>query len=118
MLISGRTSVDVALAPSAAAMDEVVVIGYGTQKKSHVTGAVAKYKNEKLDESPVSRLDQALQGKMAGVQIQNSSSGSRIYPEGKIRGINRSTPVSAIVVVDGAIVPDGLSFVNMADVNL
>jgi len=50
------------------------VIGYGTQKKSSLTGAIAKFKNENLDEAPVSRVDQALQGKIAGLTIQNTSS--------------------------------------------
>ncbi|MFL5810412.1 MAG: carboxypeptidase-like regulatory domain-containing protein, partial [Flavisolibacter sp.] len=75
------------LAKSAGAMDEVVVIGYGSVKKSHLTGAVSKYKNEKLDEAPVSRIDQALQGKIAGVQIQNTTSESGADPKIRIRGI-------------------------------
>lgn len=49
----------ISLGRSSAALDEVVVIGYGTQRKSSVTGAVSKYRNERLDESPVSRIDQA-----------------------------------------------------------
>jgi hypothetical protein len=60
--IGDRSVVNIGLQVNPAAMDEVVVIGYGTQKKSHLTGAVSKFRNEKLDETPVSRLDQALQG--------------------------------------------------------
>jgi TonB-dependent starch-binding outer membrane protein SusC len=79
--IGTQTSFDIKLAASAGETNEVVVIGYGTQRKSSVTGAVAKYKNDRLDELPVSRLDQALQGKMAGVQVQNISSEAGAAPK-------------------------------------
>lgn len=96
---------------------EVVVIGYGTQKKSSVTGAVAKYKNERIDEIPVARLDQALQGKMAGVVVQNTSSEAGATPKITIRGISSiNASSSPLVVVDGQPIPDGLAFVNPADV--
>src|SRR5262245_54700242 len=61
-----KTHVDVVMEASTTVEDEVVVIGYGTQKRTSVTGAVSKYTPEKLDETPSSRLDQALQGKIAG----------------------------------------------------
>ena len=115
--IGDKTSIDVSLVPIASAINEVVVIGYGTQKKSHLTGAVSKYKNERLDESPVSRLDQALQGKIAGVQIQNVTSESGAEPRIRVRGLSSiNAGASPLVVVDGHPVPDGLSFVNMGDV--
>jgi TonB-dependent starch-binding outer membrane protein SusC len=115
--INGRTQIDVRMLPSTAALDDVVVIGYGTQRKSSVTGAVSKYTNEKLDEAPVSRLDQALQGKVAGVSIQNLSSESGAAPRIRVRGLNSiNAGADPLVVVDGHPVPDGLAFVNMADV--
>lgn len=115
--LDGRTNIDVSLNADAAAMGEVVVIGYGTQRKSSVTGAVSKYKNDKLEETPASRLDQALQGKIAGVQIQNVSSEAGADPKVRIRGSSSiNAGASPLVVVDGHPVPDGLSFVNMADV--
>lgn len=117
IVIGDKTTIDVSLEPIAASMDEVVVIGYGTQRKSHLTGAVSKYKNDKLDETPVSRLDQALQGKIAGVQIQNVSSEAGSDPKIRIRGTSSiNAGADPLVVVDGHPVPDGLSFVNMADV--
>ncbi len=115
--IGDRTNIDITLVPVNTAAEEVVVIGYGTQKKSSVTGAVSKYKNEKLDESPVSRLDQALQGKIAGVQVQNTSSEAGSDPKVQVRGISSvSAGQTPLVVVDGHPVPDGLAFVNMSDV--
>jgi TonB-linked SusC/RagA family outer membrane protein len=117
VLIGDRTKIDIALVSTATSMNEVVVIGYGTQKKGNVTGAVSKYKNEKLDESPVSRLDQALQGKIAGVQIQNVSSEAGSDPKINVRGITSvNATTSPLVVVDGHPIADGLQFVNMADV--
>ena len=115
--IGQKTVIDVSLVPMVVSSDEVVVIGYGTQKKSHLTGAVSKYKNDRLDESPVSRLDQALQGKIAGVEIQNLTSEAGSDPKIRVRGVSSiNAGANPLVVVDGHPVPDGLAFVNMADV--
>lgn len=117
VLINEQKEINVSLQPSTTAMDEIVVIGYGTQKKSHLTGAVSKYKNDKMDEAPVSRIDQALQGKIAGVQIQNTTSESGSNPKIRVRGLSSiNAGADPLVVVDGHPVPDGLAFVNMADV--
>lgn len=115
--VTDKNVLDMVLQVNPAAMDEVVVIGYGTQKKSHLTGAISKYKNEKLDESPVSRVDQALQGKIAGVQVQNMTSEAGADPRVRVRGINSiNASADPLVVVDGHPLPNGLAFVNMADV--
>src|SRR5690606_16514899 len=98
-------------------IEEVVVIGYGIQKKSSVTGSVSKLVNTNLDEMPSSRLDNALIGKIAGVSIQNVSSEVGAEPVVRVRGFNSiSADSSPLVVVDGYPVPDGLSFVNPQDV--
>jgi TonB-linked SusC/RagA family outer membrane protein len=115
--IGTRKNIDVEMAVVIAEGSEVVVVGYGTQKKSSLTGAIAKFKNEKLDEAPVSRLDQALQGKIAGVQIQNISSEAGAAPKINIRGISSvNAGASPLVVIDGMPVADGLSFLNPTDV--
>lgn len=118
IVVVGKNKViDITLKESASALDEVVVVGYGTQKRSNVTGAVAKYKNEKLDEVAVSRLDQALQGRIAGVQVQNTSSEAGSDTQITIRGISSvNAGASPLIVIDGQPVPDGLSSLNMADV--
>lgn len=117
VVIGDKTVINVTMVATTTTGEEVVVIGYGTQKKSSVTGAVSKYKNDKLDESPVSRLDQALQGKIAGVQVQNTSSEAGSDPKVQVRGISSvNAGQSPLVVVDGHPVPDGLAFVNMSDV--
>ncbi|HRZ96821.1 MAG TPA: TonB-dependent receptor [Paludibacter sp.] len=98
-------------------IDEVVVVAYGTQKKSHLTGAVASLKAEGLDEVPVSRVDQALQGKMAGVSINNNNPEAGEKPQIRIRGLGSiSASNEPLVVVDGFPIQDGLSMVSMGDV--
>lgn len=98
-------------------MEDVVVIGYGTVKKSSVTGAVSKLKNDNLDEIPTSRLDNALIGKLAGLTIQNITSEAGSDPTVRVRG---STSLSAnadpLVVVDGQPIADGMAFINSYDV--
>lgn len=117
VVIGDRTTIDVVLSPATTTEAEVVVIGYGTQKKSSVTGAVAKYTNDRLEETPNSRLDQALQGKIAGVRVQNLSSEAGDDPKVQVRGISSvSAGAQPLVVVDGHPLYEGLSFVNMADV--
>jgi TonB-linked SusC/RagA family outer membrane protein len=115
--VKGNATVTITLQETENTMNELVVIGYGTQKKSSVTGAVSKLKNENLDEIPTSRLDNALIGKIAGVTIQNVSSEVGAEPVVRVRGFSSiSANSDPLVVVDGYPVPDGLSFVNPQDV--
>ena len=115
--ITNAKAYTIALVPDVNNQNEVVVIGYGTQKKSSLTGAIAKFKNENLDEAPVSRVDQALQGKIAGLTIQNTSSEAGAAPKISIRGISSvNAGASPLIVIDGMPVPDGLSFLNPADI--
>lgn len=98
-------------------IDEIVVVGYGVQKKSHLTGAVSKYSDDNLGNQAVSRLDQALQGKIAGVSISNVSSEAGSAPQVRVRGMGSlSASNEPLVVVDGYPVSDGLSFIDMNDV--
>ena len=117
MVVGKNKEINITLLEEKNQLDEVVVIGYGTQKRSNVTGAVSKYKNEKLDEIAVSRLDQALQGKIAGVQVQNISSEAGADAKITVRGISSiNAGANPLVVVDGQPIPDGLGTINMADV--
>ena len=71
--INGRTSLKVALIEDAEALDEVVVVGYGVQKKSVVTAAISKVNADELNLMKPSRVEDALKGKVSGVQITQSS---------------------------------------------
>ena len=117
VVVGKNKEINITLLESKSELDEVVVIGYGTQKRSNVTGSISKYKNEKLDEVAVSRIDQALQGKIAGVQVQNISSEAGADAQISVRGISSiNAGASPLVVVDGQPIPDGLATLNMADV--
>jgi len=115
--VNRRKKIDVVLQDDTRALDEVVVVGYGVVKKSHLTGSVTKLQNENLDEIPASRLDNALVGKLAGVNIQNINPEAGATPQIRVRGLNSiSADSEPLVVVDGYPVPDGLAFVNSQDV--
>ncbi len=72
---ANRTNFTVLLQKSTNNLDEVVVVGYGTQKKRNVTGAVSNFDAKNLDERPILRVDQALVGQMAGVTVKQTSGG-------------------------------------------
>ena len=119
MPINGRTDLAVIMSEGMQNLDEVVVVGYGVQKKSHLTGSVSKLKGDGLDEIAVSRLDQALQGKIAGVSIQNTTSEVGEAPQIRVRGTGSiSASSTPLIVVDGFPVSggDGLESINSADV--
>jgi TonB-linked SusC/RagA family outer membrane protein len=115
--VGTNTQINLSLDEETKNIDEVVVVAYGTQKKSHLTGAVSSIKGEKLDEIPVSSIGQALQGKLAGVQIQNVDPEAGEAPIIRVRGMGSiSAAISPLIVVDGFPIPDGLSSVSNGDV--
>lgn len=71
--VANQAIINVVLQEETLGIDEVVVVGYGTQKKGSITGAIAQFDAEQLDERPVQRLDQALVGQMAGVRVKQTS---------------------------------------------
>ncbi|MDG1805776.1 TonB-dependent receptor [Flavicella sp.] len=118
VIIDDQTTLNIVLQEDVSALDEVVVIGYGTQKKSHLTGAISQVKNETLDEIAVTRVDDALIGQVSGVNIQATDGEAGAAPTITIRGTGSmagdSTP---LIVVDGIIVDsDFLGSLNMNDV--
>ncbi|SOE21570.1 TonB-linked outer membrane protein, SusC/RagA family [Spirosomataceae bacterium TFI 002] len=103
VLVSNRSRVDVSLLLSSDLLEEVVVVGYGSQKKSDITGAVSSIKSEELNAFPLSNAEQALQGRAAGVVVQSNNGGEPGAPISiKIRG-NTSISASStpLIVVDG-----------------
>lgn len=115
--INGNNNLDVQMQPTATTMEDVVVIGYGTQKKQLLTGAVSKLENQNLDEMASSRLDNTLQGKIAGVTIQNVDNEAGAAPQIRVRGTSSiNANADPLIIVDGNPIPDGLAFVNPYDV--
>ncbi len=113
----GRSTIDVTLISDVTALEEIVVVGYGTQKKSVVTASIAKVDSKDMAGFSVPRVDQMLQGQIAGVTIKSSSgqpgSGMNIF----IRGIGTNGDNSPLIIVDGMVTNDGiLSSLNPADI--
>ena len=102
---------------AATALDEVVVVGYGTQRKSNVTGSISSVKAKDLENIPNGRIEQALQGRVAGVTIMQNSgqpgSGSTI----RVRGITTFNNNNPLWVVDGVVVDaGGIGYLNQSDI--
>ncbi|MEN8202755.1 MAG: TonB-dependent receptor [Bacteroidota bacterium] len=99
--IADRTLFNVQLVENVQELDEVVVIGYGTQKKSDLTGSVATVSGEELTRVTVAGIDQALQGKAAGVQVTQSSGRPGAPVNVRIRGVGTVNNTEPLYVVDG-----------------
>ena len=113
--VKGQKQLQVVLSEDAEMLDEVVVIGSGTMKKSDLTGAVSSIGNKDIKDSPVSNLGQAIQGKISGVQIVDAGKpGDNVSI--KIRGLGSINNCDPLVVIDGVPTDLGLSSLNMADV--
>ncbi|MBU1821794.1 MAG: TonB-dependent receptor [Bacteroidetes bacterium] len=116
--LNGRTTLDLKLATDTKSLSEVVVVGYGTQKKETITGSVVSVKGDELVKSPAVNLANSLAGRLPGVTVVNRSGqpgndGAVI----RIRGANTLGNNSALIVVDG--IPNragGLDRINPADI--
>lgn len=113
--VNGKTSLTVVLKEDAKVLDEVVVVGYGTMKKSDLTGAVSSVGTKDIKDSPVANIGQAMQGKVSGVQIIDAGKpGDNVTI--KIRGLGTINNSDPLVVIDGIPTDLGLSALNMADI--
>ncbi|MVN20436.1 SusC/RagA family TonB-linked outer membrane protein [Mucilaginibacter arboris] len=102
--VGSSTNIQVALAESSNTLNEVVVVGYGTQSRSTVTSAVAKLDNQVLATAPRANIGSALQGTISGVQVVNSSGSPGSSPLITLRGgASISSSTAPLVVVDGII---------------
>ena len=114
--IKGRKYVKVILKENSQLLDEVVVVGYGAQKKVNLTGAVASLDVKQLENRPITSASQSLAGKIAGVHIAQSSGmagadGAQIT----IRGLGTLNNTSPLILIDGVISPN-MDVVNPADI--
>lgn len=103
--VTGST-MNVTLSPDNRQLDEVVVVGYGVQKKSSLTGAISQVKAEDMENRTITNATQALQGKTAGVQIYSGSARPGAAPQVRIRGISSNGSCDPLYVVDGRIASD------------
>lgn len=115
--VGTQTVINVVLASDVKALNEVVVIGYGTQKKSVVTGAISHVGAKDLQDQQVTRVDQALQGRTSGVNVVQSSGSPGSSPAIRIRGITSINNSNPLYVIDGVVVLNGgLDNINPSDV--
>ena len=108
--VGARTTIDVQLAEDTQALDEVVVVGYGTQAKKDITGSVAVVSRDAIAEQPVSSFAEALQGRAAGVTITNAG-GPAGDSQIRIRGVGSVNGSDPLIIVDG------VQGVNISSVN-
>src|SRR5690606_23557785 len=106
--INGRPSINVSLLPDVASLDEVVVVGYGTQTKESLTGSVGSVKSGQLEQIPVSTFEQTLRGSVAGLQATAVDGAPGGNTQVRIRGIGSITASSEpLYVIDGIPVQSG-----------
>jgi TonB-dependent starch-binding outer membrane protein SusC len=100
--VSGKTTIDIQMLPNSKQLEEVVVVGYGQQKKRDITGATSSIKSDVIASRPITRVDQALQGTTPGVSVQSTSGQPGTSASVRIRGINSITGSNdPLYVIDG-----------------
>ncbi|MFZ6011096.1 MAG: SusC/RagA family TonB-linked outer membrane protein [Bacteroidota bacterium] len=122
--VGNSTRIDIILLPDIKTLSEVVVVGYGTQRKADLTGAITSIKGESLREMPVTTVEQALQGRLAGVQVQQTSGQPGTGISVRVRGVSSIAGGNEpLYVIDG--LPqfnddvrgaNGLATINPADI--
>ncbi len=103
---AAKNGMTINLKPDNKVLDEVVVVGYGVQKKSSVTGAISQVKPEDMENRTIANAQQALQGKTSGVQIIQSSAAPGSSPTIRVRGYSSNSSSEPLFVVDGVRLSD------------
>lgn len=117
VVVTSNTTIDIAMSYDMTEMDEVVVIGYGTQKKSLVTGAISKVDGEDLRKATDMRVTQALQGKTAGVIITSNSGQPGDQISVRIRGTGTNGNAEPLYIIDGLPMSGaGTDFLSAGDI--
>ncbi len=112
--VAGKNDISVVLLPSKKELDQVVVIGYGTQKKRDLTGSIAVIKGDDISKMPSTNPIASLQGKVAGLTVVNSGQAGS-SPTVRIRGVNSTNNADPLYVVDG-ILQTNIDYINQADI--
>ena len=114
-LTANNGTMNVKMAEDAKTLDDVVVVGYGVQKKSNVTGAISKVKDEDVANRTLTSAEEALQGKTSGVQVVTTSGMPGSVPSIRVRGYSSNSDMSPLYVVDGIIMGD-ISSIDINDI--
>ena len=115
--VKGKSTLNVTLTQSETGLSEVVVVGYGTQRKEAVTGSVASISGERIREVPSPNISQALQGRLAGIQISQTSTKPGATMQIRIRGTRSLTADNnPLIVLDGIPFPGSIGDLNPDDI--
>ncbi|WP_069676689.1 SusC/RagA family TonB-linked outer membrane protein [Formosa sp. Hel1_33_131] len=115
IVVTDNSKLTIQLEEDLAQLDEIVVIGYGTQRKKEVTGAVSVVSNATIEKLKPTRIEQALQGQVAGVNITTNSGSPGGASTISIRGVSTNGDSRPLILVDGNVVED-LSVINPNDI--
>lgn len=113
--VMGRAVIDMTLTSENELLDELVVVGYGVQKKSLLTGAISSVRGDAIEKTGIMRADDALAGKVAGVQIVSNSGQPGADVQIYVRGIATNGTATPIYIVDGMAV-SGIEYLNPNDI--
>ncbi|WP_184547998.1 SusC/RagA family TonB-linked outer membrane protein [Mucilaginibacter sp. FT3.2] len=113
--VGSQTNINVTLKDEEKQLNEVVVVGYGTQRRRDITGSVASVKGDQFKNQPITNPTEALQGRVAGVDIVKNSGAPDATPIIIIRGVASLSQPSPLYIVDGVRVPDGNN-INVQDI--
>ena len=116
VVVDGKSVIDVVLAEDYTDLDEIVVVGYGVQKKSVVTAAISSVSSEELENSTPTRIEDVMKGRVSGVQITQSSGQPGSDSKVRIRGIGTINNSEPLYIVDGMAVGGGISYLNPTDI--
>ncbi|MGV8133949.1 MAG: TonB-dependent receptor [Mangrovibacterium sp.] len=112
----GKNMIEVVMEEETLGIEEVVAIGYGTQRKRDLTGAVSTVKAEDLSKIPVAGIDQALQGQVAGVMVTQNYGSPGAGMQVRIRGIGTISDSDPLYVIDGVPTKEYINTLNTADI--
>jgi TonB-linked SusC/RagA family outer membrane protein len=113
--VGDQNVINIVLDPDKVTLEEIVVIGYGTVKKSDLTGSVSSVKSKDIVKITSLNPEQSLQGRVTGVQVSSTTGAPGALPTVRVRGVGTFNNSSPIYVVDGVIL-DNISFLNSADI--
>lgn len=114
--VGNQTLINITLAEDVKNLNEVVVVGYGTQKKSVVTGAIASVRSKDMEGMVIPRVEDALKGRTAGVTVASSSGAPGTASTVMVRGITSINNREPLYVVDGVTLSGGLDQINKSDI--
>ncbi|MBN9379911.1 MAG: TonB-dependent receptor [Chitinophagaceae bacterium] len=114
--ISGRSTLAIRLTADPKSLQQIVVVGYGTQKRKDVSGSISSISAEQIAKVPVTTLDQAIQGRSAGVQVTNNDGAPGGGVQVQIRGVGSFSSNDPLYVVDGYPLSGGINTINPSDI--